>query len=66
MASTATTTYTHPAFAIDPMTEARGWLDDCFSGVADDYPPTLSDDQVVAAVERHYFGGWEAFQEECL
>lgn len=39
------------------LTEARDWLYDCF----EDAPADLTDTEVMAAVNRHYSGGWQAF-----
>lgn len=39
------------------LIEARDWILDCF----EDAPVDLSDDEIVAAVERHYHGGLAGF-----
>jgi hypothetical protein len=39
------------------LSEARGWLADCFDHV----PASLTNAQVQAAVNKHYAGGWDAF-----
>ena len=40
--------------------EGRDWLSDCF----DDLPQDLSDVEILAGVDRHYDGKWQAFIEE--
>lgn len=52
MAATTTTDTDH-------MEEARGWVSDCFTDAPDD----LTDDEVIDAIDRHFAGGWKAFQE---
>lgn len=44
------------------MTEARDWLEDCFSDLPDD----LSDKEAKAGVDRYYDGGWAAFLRATL
>jgi hypothetical protein len=39
------------------IAEADSFLEDCFS----DYPDHLSADEIRAAINRHYCGGWTAF-----
>jgi len=40
---------------------ARDWIYDTF----EDAPDTLSNDEVRAAIYRHYDGGWNAFILTC-
>jgi hypothetical protein len=50
---------------IDPglLSQARSWAADCeWAEDADDIAD-LSDAQIVAGVQRHYVGGWDAFRE---
>lgn len=37
--------------------DALAWLEDCF----EDIPQSLSNKEIIAAVNRHYDGGWPAF-----
>ena len=46
----------------EEMAEARGWVADAFGSEA---PDDLTDDEVEAAISRHYDGGWDAFVADC-
>jgi hypothetical protein len=47
---------------IQYLTEARSWIADNYWGdQLEWYPDTLSDDQIIRGIERHYTGGWERF-----
>lgn len=47
----------------DWISEARDWLLDCFSDEYDQELITdLTPDDVIAAVERYYEGGWSEFR----
>jgi hypothetical protein len=44
------------------LTEARLWIADCYWGDRLDwYPESLTDEDVIRGIERHYTGGWERF-----
>ena len=43
------------------LTQARGWIADCFEA-ADVDPDSLADQSVRAGVDRHYEGGWTEFR----
>jgi hypothetical protein len=48
----------NPSPTDEQLTEALDWLMDCFP----DVPETLTDDEIVAAMNRHYDGGWRMFK----
>jgi hypothetical protein len=45
----------------DQLAEARNWIFDCF----EDAPEDITDDEVIAGVERHCCGGWAGFLDLC-
>lgn len=49
---------TAPTITQAQMHDARGWIADCTW--ADDVTD-LTDDEVLAGIERHYVGGWHQF-----
>jgi hypothetical protein len=46
-----------PEYEQDDIREAHGWLGECF----EDTPEKLTDEEVVAGINRHYSGGWNQF-----
>lgn len=50
------TTTTYPSHD-ELVSEARGWIADCF----EDAPDDLTDTEVMQAIARHYAGGIDQF-----
>lgn len=53
------------SYQADVITEARGWISDCYWADVDD-AGDLTDDEVFRGIGRRYQGGWRGFLADGL